>query len=259
MGAWSCEKSIQAGAVKGRSVSCRKKAHELLEKLIDAKNELWFLHLHTRKDRKSMNSKTLLLLGVVGAVASSTAGAQVYSVNAVGYVNKTIPTGFSIVANPLIAADNKISTLFPSVPDGTIVYKFNTATAQFTANNYFFGWSDAAQELVPGEGAFVYNPGAPFTVTFVGDVSTGSLSTAVPAGFSLVGSKVPQSGALDSVLGFPVNDGDIVYRYDNAANQYVAHNYFFGWNIVPNIQVAEGFFAYNPGSAKTWTRNFSVN
>ncbi len=206
-----------------------------------------------------MRTKTLLLSAAVGAVGLLAADAQVYSVNSVGYVNKNIPTGFSLIANPLVGANNTVPTLFPSVPDGTIVYKFDAGTQGFIANNYFFGWSDPAMTLVPGEGAFIYNPGAGFTATFVGEVSQGNLSTPVAAGFSILSSKVPQQGALDTALGYPVADGDIVYRYDNALAQYVAYNYFFGWNQIPVIDVAESFFAFNSGASKSWTRTFSVN
>lgn len=206
-----------------------------------------------------MRTKTLLLSAAVGAAGLLAASAQVYSVNSVGYVNETIPTGFSLIANPLTAADNSVPTLLPNVPDGTIIYKFNSATQGFTANNYFFGWGDTTMTLVPGEGAFIYNPGAPFTATFVGQVAQGNLSTTVPAGFSILSSQVPQQGALDTVLGYPVADGDIVYRYDNASSGYLAYNYFFGWNQVPTINVGESFFVYNPGASKTWSRTFSVN
>ena len=56
-----------------------------------------------------MRTKTLLLTAIVGALGFTAAQAQVYSVNAVGYVNKSIPSGFSIVANPLNNGDNKVS------------------------------------------------------------------------------------------------------------------------------------------------------
>ena len=241
--------------MKSRSVSCRKKAHELLEKLIDAKNELWFLHLHTRKDRKSMNSKTLLLLGVVGAVAASTAGAQVYSVNAVGYVNKTCPVGFSMIANPLSAASNTIAALIPNAADGTTIYKWNGVS--FDVNVFDGGWSNEAMTLVPGEGVFIRVVGSPLTITFVGEVMTGNLVNPIPAGFSIKSSMVPQAGGLD-VLGFPAGDGDTVYRY--VGNSYVASIYDGEWaGGAPVVGVGESFWVRKVGAAGSWNRTFSVN
>src|SRR6266498_630491 len=214
-----------------------------------------------------MRTKTLLLTAVLSAAGIGSSLAQVYSVNAVGYVNKTLPPGYSIVANPL---DNKngnlVPALFPSVPNGTSIYKYDSAGGIFVAINFFFGWSIPTMTLVPGEAAFVNNPTATtVTNTFVGEVAQGgpgtpnpTLSNPIPAGFSLKGSQVPQKGQLDTDLKFPVVNGDTVYRYDNAANSFVAHNYFFGWNIPPTNDVAEGFFV-NKVAPTTWTRDFNVN
>ena len=48
-----------------------------------------------------MRTKTLLLTAALSAAGIATSMAQVYSANAVGYVNKLIPTGFSMIANPV--------------------------------------------------------------------------------------------------------------------------------------------------------------
>ena len=60
--------------------------------------------------------------------------AQVFSVNAVGYVNKTIPAnGFAMISNPLKAADNTIDKLFAGVPAGT--RSINTPQEQVIRRN----------------------------------------------------------------------------------------------------------------------------
>jgi hypothetical protein len=49
-----------------------------------------------------MRTKALLLTGVLGAaLGSASLMAQVYSLNAVGYINVTLPAGFSLIADPL--------------------------------------------------------------------------------------------------------------------------------------------------------------
>ena len=58
------------------------------------------LPAHTETIPVKMRTKTLILTAFVGALGIAGASAQVYSVNAVGYVNKSLPKGFSIVANP---------------------------------------------------------------------------------------------------------------------------------------------------------------
>ena len=47
-----------------------------------------------------MRTKTLLLTAALAAAGVVSSMAQVYSVNSVGYVNLTLPNGFSMIANP---------------------------------------------------------------------------------------------------------------------------------------------------------------
>jgi hypothetical protein len=116
--------------------------------------------------------------------------------------------------------------------------------------------------LNPGEAAFVNNTSASaIDVTLVGEVPQGSASNvSVAAGFSLIGSIVPQSGALDAELGFPAGLGDTFYLFDNGANQYVSYSYSFtGFGGNPPVpSVGEGFFV-NKAAAADWNRDFSVN
>jgi hypothetical protein len=208
-----------------------------------------------------MRTKTLLLTAALAVAGTLSSVAQVYSVNAVGYVNVTIPPGFSMIANPLNASTNTISALFGAAPDGTILYKFNPATGQYSINGKEFDeWASPNDTLLPGDGAFIFNGGTqPFTVTFVGEVMQGSLTNAVPNGFSIKSSQVPQSGQLDTVLGFPAVDGDIVYRWNNATGQYTISGFEFGeWTTAPVPAVGESFFVFKNGAAN-WTRQFSVN
>jgi len=208
-----------------------------------------------------MRTKTLLLTAALAAAGlTSSMAQQVFSVNAVGFVNVVVPPGFSMIANPLNAATNTIPALFAGVPDGTTIYKFDGTS--YSVNALDLGeWGNPAQTLVPGEGAFIRNAGtAPFTVTFVGEVMQGPLSNPIPAGFSIRSSQVPQTGALDTVLGFPAVDGDTIYQFNNAQNSYAIHALDLGeWGGgVPTPAVGESFFV-KKAAAVNWTRNFSVN
>jgi hypothetical protein len=206
-----------------------------------------------------MRTKTLLLTAALGLAGISSLSAQVYSVNAVGYVNVNVPKGFSMIANPLVAASNKVPALFATAPEGTILYKFNNATGAYDLNSFEFGeWSKPNDELLPGDGAFINSPSA-FTVTFVGEVKQGELTTPVPKGFSIKSSQVPQAGHLEKDLGYAPTEGDAAYFYRNATGAYDISSYEFGeWSAAPNLQVGEAFFM-SAFKATDWKRSFSVN
>lgn len=206
-----------------------------------------------------MRTKTLLLTAALGLAGVSTLSAQVYSVNAVGYVNVNVPAGFSMIANPLVAASNKVPALFSTAPEGTILYKFNNATGSYALNSFELGeWSSPNDELLPGDGAFIQSP-SKFTVTFVGEVKQGALSNPVPKGFSIKSSMVPQAGHLEKDLGYKPGDGDTAYFYRNATGAYDLAAYELGdWSAAPNVAVGEAFFL-NAVAATDWKRDFSVN
>jgi hypothetical protein len=211
-----------------------------------------------------MRTKTLLLTAAVLAAGLGASVAQsVFSVNAVGYVNLVYPgSGFKIIANPLNATNNTIGFLLPNVPDFTTLYKWNEGLAQFDIATFFFGWDHPEYTLKPGEGAFITS-GAPFTNTFVGDVLQGSLTNPIPAGYSIRGSLVPQTGTV-SALGLTMNDFDTIYQWNPALNAgsggYDIFTYFFGsWGpSEPSISVGEAVFM-STGGPVNWTRTFSVN
>ena len=237
-----------------------------------------------------MRTKALLLAAAFAAAGVATSMAQaVYSVNAVGYVNKTLTPGFTLISNPLTAADNKISTLFNNfqggVRDGTTVYKYIGGGFATSGFDEFGGWGGAATTtLVPGEGAFVFIPNpiggeAPNKVlTFVGEVPQNQTSTPIPRGFSMKSSVVPQALAPDkakntdqSSAAIPAVDGDSIYRWIPSTRGYKTYVYtqfdpgtpgeWASGNEVglPVMDVGEAFYYLRLGPATTWNRTFSVN
>ncbi len=218
-----------------------------------------------------MNTKTLLLLGALGAAGMTSAVAQtnVYSVNAVGYVNKTIPTGFSLIANPLKSTNDTVANVIKGAPDGTAVFKWTgSGYSGLTYSIGDGGWVNnnfvlADLPLAPGEGLFIVPP-SQFTLTFVGDVMQGNLTNSLPTGFSIRSSQVPQAGGIVSALGFTPTIGDVVFRYSGG---YVGATFVGGGNwedsnlnpvSEPVLAVAESVFIVKnaPG---LWVRSFSVN
>jgi hypothetical protein len=211
-----------------------------------------------------MRTKLILTTAVLGVAGSLGASAQVYSVNAVGYINITVPAGkLALVANQLNAGQNNtIADVIPTASEGTIVFRY-AAGSGFVGNGYEFGaWSITDMTLPPGVGFFIQNnTAANQTFTFVGEVPQGNLTTPLVAGLNLTGSQVPQAGTLGTALGYTAAEGDIVYQWDVDNQRYKAPNGFeFGsWSLgEPTVAVGEGFFLQK-GAAASWTRNFTVN
>jgi hypothetical protein len=227
-------------------------------------------YAHTRNTVKhTMRTKTLLLTAALSAAGVATSMAQVYSQNAVGYVNITANPGFNLVANPLSQTAITVADLLPSPPPLTSVFKLVGSgfiqTTYDTDLNPGVGWDDPSVTLVNGGGFFLYNPSltTPFTVTFVGEVPQGTLvNTISAAGFSMRSSMVPQAGRLTAELGYPPHQLDSVYTYVGGGfTQYTFDtdlNGPTGWDEDPPLTVGQAFYL-NASGPNNWTRVFSVN
>jgi len=232
-----------------------------------------------------MRTKTLLLTAALSAAGLASSMAQVYSVNAVGYVNVSVPGNnqLIILANPLLGTNQSLSTIIPTAPDGATIFRFDAGVQNYRdAIGYIdgLGWlgTDPDPQLPPGEGFWFQNPGAATTLTFVGEVPQGAASngTQIAGGnnLSLLGSKVPQTARLGSTgtagtLEFPAADGDTIFQWDPAIQNYKdTYGYIdgLGWlhatDTDPNgplVPVGTGFWVQRSGAASAWNRNFSVN
>ncbi len=211
-----------------------------------------------------MRTKLILTTAALGVAGSLGAMAQVYSVNAVGYINVTVAAGkLGLVANQLNAGGNTVNDVIPTAPDGTILYKYAGASGFTIIGREFGEWgAGGAENLKPGTGFFVANNGATdLTITFVGEVPTGSLSTPLTQGLNLVGSQVPQAGKISTDLGYTAADGDQVFQWDATAQTYKpAVGFEFGaWSPAePEVAVGEGFFL-NKAAAGSWDRSFTIS
>jgi hypothetical protein len=218
-----------------------------------------------------MRTKTLLLTAALTAAGVATSMAQVYSVNMVGYINASIPTGFSMLANQLNGSpDNQVVNLIPAPPENTAVFKFNAGTGGYDSITFVDGaWEGDLlnMTLSPGEGVFISADTA-FTQTFVGEVQLNS-TVPVATGFSIISSALPQSLPLDAAppagLGFPIAEGDEVYQYNPATGGYTANSFVDGaWEgdgggAAPVPAISEAFFFNRTAApAGSWARTFSV-
>jgi len=183
------------------------------------------------------------------------------SAAAIGYASTTMPPGFSMIANPFNAPDNRITALFSDWPDGTTLNKFDTRLFRLTDNGIKNKtWTNPHDKLVPGEGAIFRNPTPDYRpLTFVGEVLQGNLSMPIPAGFSVRSSLVPQHGQLHEDLAFPIAEGDVVHLFDRDRKEYVLYPYQNGkWaNGSPVVSIGESFWVAKTGPAN-WIRSFTI-
>ena len=191
--------------------------------------------------------------------ATIISGSPQWSFNIVGYVDKlNLPSGESWIANPLVANDNRVPALFPGVPTGTRVSKWNESSQSYVNNYYNGSWTDPNMTVQPGEGMVFYNPsGTPLTVRFAGEIKQGYNNNSAPNLWSMRSSIVPLAGLLVRQLGFPVLGGDSIVKKQNG----VEVTYTFSGGIwspsEPVLALGESFRSYkNVGLA--WYRNFVI-
>ncbi len=223
-----------------------------------------------------MRTKTLILAAALTAagLASSLAQSNVYSLNVVGYVNKTLGGNqkYTGVANPLNTTNNTLAGLLGGagvgLPSGSQVLKWNTGTANYdTYGKVAFGsgWTGvgATTTLNPGEGVLIRTPAASadYTNTFVGEVLQGNLTNVLIEGYQLVGNKVPDAGPVNTLNLVPVASSQLL-KWNEATQSWDTFGkvaFGSGWTpSVPNINVAEGFMVRGAVGITNWVRNFTV-
>jgi hypothetical protein len=225
---------------------------------------------HTVTKNKNMRTKSLLAAAAIIAASAASLVAQnnVYSLNVVGYVNKSFPAfQFVMVNNPLSNTNSDLNTLIPNAPDGSAVFKWNVGNQDLDGTVPTFvtgsGWVPNGT-IAPGEGFFVAS-GGDFTNTFVGEVRQGGLTNVLVGNFAFeaTGSQVPIGGNITNIMvGYPAEDGDSVFRWnvgiqdlDPTVSTYVVGS---GWTPEVNIEAGDGFFISRVAGPVSWVRNFTV-
>jgi hypothetical protein len=226
-----------------------------------------------------MRTKSLLAAAAILAAGALTSMAQsnVYSLNVVGYYNLSLTNGFNLVANQLdkdgTGTNNTVYTVIgTNVPNLTRIYAFDPVAGSFSFATFTAGtltWIGAVSAvnaaLSPGQGVWVQIPASasPQTVTVVGEVKQGTLTTPVGSYYQILASQVPQVGGIQTALGYTPANLDRVYRwlpgiqnYD-AARTYLSASGTWSGGGEPSVGVGESFWIQgHAGSA--WTRNFTV-
>jgi len=224
-----------------------------------------------------MKTKAFLLAGILLAVGVASSSAQVYSVNAVGYVSVTLAPGeFKIICNPLNVVtngvqNNTLDAILPSAPNNvTKIYRFDPVTQSFPLTTHIHtkrstGWSPTGSTTTinPGEGFFVQNTATTnITLTFVGEVPQGNgLNINLAPGFQLLAAHIPVAGLAQTDLKLPAINGDILYVYRGGAyTTYTRRTASWASPGEPSINVAEGFYFKSITSTnRTWVNSFTTS
>jgi len=218
-----------------------------------------------------MRTKALLGLAVLAASAATCLAQNVYSLNIVGYVNVTVPKGaYSLVANPLVPngqnySISNIMTLTDNDVD-TLVYKLGSGG--YTICTWYgteAGW-DPLVDLNLGE-AFFVKPAQDLTLTFVGEVKTGTITGTIPAGASLQANSVPVTEPWPGKNVGNVDDTIFTWGGSTWANNiWTYYGTTDGWldnagvqPEGPTLAPGSGVAYVNKGAPINWTRTFTVN
>jgi len=228
-----------------------------------------------------MRTKALICAAVLGASLVSTF-AQVYSLNVVGYVNKTVAANtWYMWTNPLKTTNDTTATVLaglsgdPANWADSLVYGWNMvncAPGGYTDAETYVpgpGWLPGTVDLSPGKGFWFFAKAAG-TVTFVGEVAMTN-DLCLPANsWTIIGSSFPISADLQT-LGFQGKDNgaglqDFVYRYNNGYNDgdtYVDPVGWLGTGTPPGgpvLDVGEAIFYNNKQTTETrWVKSFTIN
>src|SRR5262245_58008687 len=174
-----------------------------------------------------MKASTLLGATALAVAVTSSIIPSAYSQGATNTITVTVPAnGFALVGNPLNRGSNTLNEILPDVPINTTrVYDFVPGPAAFIVyTRRSTGWPPpgSGSVLGPGKGFFVQNTRATATTfTFVGDIPQGTKTINIVPGYNLVAPHFPVAGKLETDLGLPVVNGDKVFKFDAAFQNFI--------------------------------------
>jgi hypothetical protein len=191
-------------------------------------------------------------------VVNPTTDPQHLSCNTIGYVDRTIKAGYSMLSNPFLGYPGYcIPQLFndPSVPPNFVVSSWNEFTQTWLTDTYQGSgvWSgpDCLEvRQPPGVGCVVYNPAGQFVQTFTGRVFQSYYEDTLPAALAIRSMYVPDIGAISHQLHFPLAHGLQIYLMRNdGTGGYTTYTYANGLGWTPSepiVGVGDAFWTRQP-------------
>jgi hypothetical protein len=222
--------------------------------------------------------KKILATACAALLAGTIAwGANVYSVNAVGYVKQDLPEGFTMVAPPFSAIGGESITLGQmfgaSVPGGTVVFVYVPGPGGGYVSYIYYSsvghwiFDDGSEEgvisdgekLTRGEGFWVQVPsGQTLSMVASGEVpgaSDGTNKIDIVQGFQILAPAYPANLMVSSngvpMGGLTPNGGDTIFQWNSGT--WNSYTYYSGAGLWA-MEVGEEEYVYptlvlSPGSA----------
>ena len=184
-----------------------------------------------------------------------------------------VQPGINSIANHLNRGDNNLDDVLRGVPEGSVLYKFNSVTMGYDVAVYDNGNWHPPEFLRPGEGAFLQIPGnQTITLTFSGTIAT---QFPLPrqqvnwGGYNLVSAHQPRPMNFVELFGFTPHPGDVVYLYEKPLaaapsptqpNAWSTHRFTpRGWDFFPTFRVGRSAFVYLSQGPRIWQHPMSRN
>ena len=200
-------------------------------------------------------------VGVKGMYFRVLVTSKGYSDNIVGFHLLDIPTGKSLLSNPLAKGDNTLATLLPDGPAKLTVSTWDSDSGLWKASTFGDAWSDVGLVSAPGQAAmFDNNTGSALTLQFTGSVVQGRLASPLPSGVTYHAATLPVAGGLATDFGFPVVNGLKVSLLENSTGDWVTSTFSGGvWSPgEPSLAAAQGF-RVTANASTSWNRNINLN
>ncbi len=169
----------------------------------------------------------------------------------------TMLPGDNLIANQLDRGNNRLNSVLPSVPVGTVLHTYTMGSFTKSSHGPQPGAWDPDLSFAPGEGAILRNTGdVPFTITFNGEQVTPSLPLPLRAGFNLVSRQSLGAATFEDIVGRPPKEGTVVYRFtskgetkalDFTGSSYTSHSFSGGaWDAAPAARPGEALLVRLP-------------
>jgi hypothetical protein len=213
-----------------------------------------------------MRTITLLIAAAALAVGIISVQAQtVYSANVVGYVNLSLPAGYSMIANQLDADgtgtnNTPFTVLGTNLPANTYVYMWNGSgfvSTKWLASGKWTAYSALFTNVMQPHAGFFLDLPVATNVTLVGNVIQGTNTFPITAGYQVVAPNVPLADTITN-LGYVPTKNDYVYIWNGTG--FIGHK-FLGttWTGggVPTYSVGQAMFL-DAVANTNWIQSFTV-
>ena len=210
-----------------------------------------------------MKTNTLLLTTALAVGVTLSIVPRAYSQGATNSINVTVPAnGFALVGNPLNRGSNTLNELLPDAPINTVrVFDYHGPPGFAVYTKRSLGWPPPGSGVVfgPGKGFFIQNMATnAVSFTFVGEIPEGTKTINIVPGYNLLAPHFPVAGKLETDLGLPTVNGDRVFKFDTASQNFLFYTrHTIAWAPAePALAVAEGFF-FATTNRVSWTKTFN--